>query len=168
LLVAKKSWKDTAELLGIAAIVASLVFVGFQLRQDREIALANSLAASEASFTAINALISDHAVVWSKGQKSEELSEAETVIMTRLVSTLHRRARYTAAMRRNLGKPGKAALRDLAIELYDNPGARRIWETRTEKEIAYWERMAPDDIYWRRDYRDEVLAELAKLDGAKE
>ena len=166
--MAKKSWKDTAELLGIAAIVASLVFVGFQLRQDREIALAESLAASEASFTAINALISDHAAVWTKGQKSEELSEAETVIMSRLVSTLHRRARYTAAMRRNLGAPGSAPLRDLARELYYNPGARRIWEAETEKEMADWETMAPDDVYWRGNYRDEVLAELAKLDGVKE
>jgi len=165
--MANPSWKDNAELVGIVAIVASLIFVGFQLRQDREIALAESLDASEASFTAINALISEHAAVWLKGQKNEDLSETETVIMTRLVSTLHRRARYTAAMRRNLGAPGSAPLRDLAIELYNNPGARRVWETRTENEIAYWDRMAPDDRYWRHDYREEVLAELAKLDGMK-
>ena len=31
------SWKDIAELTGIAAIVASLVFVGMQLQQDRGI-----------------------------------------------------------------------------------------------------------------------------------
>ena len=29
------NWKDIAELIGIAAIVASLVFVGLQMRQDR-------------------------------------------------------------------------------------------------------------------------------------
>jgi hypothetical protein len=29
------NWKDIAELVGIAAIVASLVFVGMQMRQDR-------------------------------------------------------------------------------------------------------------------------------------
>jgi hypothetical protein len=34
----KIGWKDVAELLGIAAIVASLVFVGFQIQQDRVIA----------------------------------------------------------------------------------------------------------------------------------
>ena len=28
------SWKDIAELIGIAAIVASLVFVGVQIRQE--------------------------------------------------------------------------------------------------------------------------------------
>ena len=31
----KTNWKDVAELIGIAAIVASLVFVGLQMQQDR-------------------------------------------------------------------------------------------------------------------------------------
>ena len=34
------NWKEFAELIGIAAIVASLVFVGLQLKQSQEIALA--------------------------------------------------------------------------------------------------------------------------------
>jgi hypothetical protein len=34
------NWKDIAELLGIAAIVASLVFVGLQMKQTHEIAIA--------------------------------------------------------------------------------------------------------------------------------
>ena len=162
-----RNWKGAGEFIGMGAIVASLIFVGFQLRQDREIALAESLTAAEASFTSIDALISDHVVVWLKGRKNEELSEAETLIMSRLVSTLYRRARYTAEMRRKLGTPGTAALRDLAIELYENPSARRIWEAQAEKEIAYFETMAPDDD-WRRNYRDEVRAELAKLDSVNE
>ena len=38
-------WKDTAELIGIVAIVASLVFVGLQLRQSHKIALATQYQA---------------------------------------------------------------------------------------------------------------------------
>jgi hypothetical protein len=34
------NWKDIAELVGISAIVASLVFVGLELRQSHEIAIA--------------------------------------------------------------------------------------------------------------------------------
>lgn len=34
----KLSWKDYAELIGIAAIVASLIFVGLQMQQSQEIA----------------------------------------------------------------------------------------------------------------------------------
>ena len=33
------SWKDIAELIGIAAIVASLVFIGLQMKQSQDIAL---------------------------------------------------------------------------------------------------------------------------------
>jgi len=39
------NWKDTAELFGIFAIVASLVFVGLQLRQSHKIALATQYQA---------------------------------------------------------------------------------------------------------------------------
>ncbi len=38
-------WKDSAELIGIVAIVASLVFVGLQLRQSHDIALATQYQA---------------------------------------------------------------------------------------------------------------------------
>ena len=35
-------WKSTAELIGIAAIVASLIFVGLQLKQSQDIALSQA------------------------------------------------------------------------------------------------------------------------------
>ena len=34
------SWKDIAEVFGFAAIVASLIFVGLELRQSQRIAVA--------------------------------------------------------------------------------------------------------------------------------
>jgi hypothetical protein len=36
--VKPKDWKNIAELAGIAAIVASLIFVGLQMKQEQEIA----------------------------------------------------------------------------------------------------------------------------------
>lgn len=41
----KNSWKDVAELIGIAAIVASLVFVGLQMKQSQDIAIAEQYQA---------------------------------------------------------------------------------------------------------------------------
>jgi hypothetical protein len=38
--LASTTWKEIAELLGIAAIVASLIFVGLQMKQSQEIAIA--------------------------------------------------------------------------------------------------------------------------------
>ena len=43
--MAQKNWKDTAEIVGIVAIVASLIFVGLQLKQSQDIALAASYQA---------------------------------------------------------------------------------------------------------------------------
>jgi hypothetical protein len=160
------NWKVAAELVGISAIVASLIFVGFQLKQDRDVAIAESTQASEASSAEFNALIAEYADVWLKGRNDEGFSETDLIIMRRLVDALHRRARYTAQMRRQLGKSGKAALRDLAIILYENPGARRIWDAQTENEAIYFEKMEPSDDF-RRGYRNEVLVELAKLDELK-
>ena len=38
-ILSNSNWKDIAELIGIAAIVASLLFVGLQMKQSQEIAL---------------------------------------------------------------------------------------------------------------------------------
>jgi hypothetical protein len=46
------SWREVAELIGVAAIVASLLFVGLELRQSREIAISEAYqmrAATEVS-----------------------------------------------------------------------------------------------------------------------
>ena len=34
------AWKDIAEIVGITALVASLIFVGLQIRQEQAIAIA--------------------------------------------------------------------------------------------------------------------------------
>lgn len=49
------NWKDIAELIGITAIVASLVFVGLQMKQSQEIAL--SVANQTRTDATINMLI---------------------------------------------------------------------------------------------------------------
>lgn len=37
----KFNWRDLAEIIGFASIVGSLIFVGMQLRQSQEIAIAS-------------------------------------------------------------------------------------------------------------------------------
>jgi hypothetical protein len=36
----RATWKEGAELIGVLAIVLSLIFVGFQIKQSQEIAMA--------------------------------------------------------------------------------------------------------------------------------
>ena len=61
-------WNKLAELLGAVTIVASLVFVGIQIRQDHVIARSELGAESFAGFAHINQLMTDpdFAAVWAK------------------------------------------------------------------------------------------------------
>ncbi len=68
-------WKDVLELIGIAAIVASLIFVGLQLKQSQDIALSASILASRVE---TNSSISDHSDVWAKGNSGADLDGGET------------------------------------------------------------------------------------------
>ena len=81
------NWKDTAELIGIAAIVASLVFVGMQLKQSQDIALSQASQARTAM--SIDTLISTtenanyiSAVAKGRSGRRAELTIEEQVTMS--------------------------------------------------------------------------------------
>jgi hypothetical protein len=71
-------WKSIAELIGIAAIVASLIFVGLQMRQTHEIALATlyqmrSDAARELRLVRVDPMMLDRSE--SKARNGESLDD---------------------------------------------------------------------------------------------
>ena len=81
------NWKDTAELIGIAAIVASLVFVGMQMKQSQDIALSQASQARTAM--SIETLISTienanyiSAVAKGRSGRRAELTIEEQVTMS--------------------------------------------------------------------------------------
>ena len=64
-------WKGIAEIAGMAAIIASLVFVGFQLRLEQRTALA-TLGQSEITTRAeLNISVSEHAEIFDKANRGE-------------------------------------------------------------------------------------------------
>ena len=73
------NWKDIAELLGIGAIVASLIFVGLQIQQDQEIAIAATYGTLAESTANIADLIDRNAEVWQRGLDDEELSSSDRI-----------------------------------------------------------------------------------------
>lgn len=116
-------------MVGIAAIIASLVFVGLQLRQAQEIALTELGASIHASRVETNAAISDHAEVWSRGNAGEELTRAEEANYLALLHSYHWRHVIGFNQRRRFGETQVMAsiVADFAIFLVDNPGARKYW-----------------------------------------
>lgn len=154
---------DWMQIIGIFSVVASLLFVGMQLKQEEQIALSQIHQADEASSTQIDLAVAENAEIWLKSNNGDSLNEAERLIMSRLVAAMYRRARLETNMRRTLGQFSDASIVDFAIELHENPGAREFWEAQAAAEAAYFRELRPDDPY-RESYHQDVLAELEKLD----
>ena len=159
-----KGWREVAELIGIAAIVASLVFVGLQLRQEQNIAVA-ALGQSEiASRTDLNLGMSEFAEVWDKSNRGEPLSGAESLIMESLIDAWFRRALIGSQDREGLGGGSDSTSRRLfSVFLYQNTGARCIWEIQREKERKYIQHLNPRSTFIN-DFAEEVRLDLMSLD----
>jgi hypothetical protein len=54
------NWKDIAELVGISAIVASLIFVGMQMEQSQRLAWADSVLTMGANLVEEGSLRAEH------------------------------------------------------------------------------------------------------------
>jgi hypothetical protein len=124
----KSDWKGTAELVGIAAIVASLVFVGFQLRQDEGIAELNGRSVFVDTTIELARLFSDNEEVWRKGLRNDPLTESEQVTFNALIRVFYIHSLNTYGRRRvgvgNRGNPMKIP-KLVAIYMYQYPGLRR-------------------------------------------
>jgi len=125
------NWKVTAELIGIAAIVASLIFVGLQLRQDQEIAVSQIYADWDDTRIEWARLINENDEVWIRGLSGGDLNEQERLRFESLADTWFHmeNGRYIRARRISLASPRDIALRDAAF-LLDHPGLRRWWDVR--------------------------------------
>jgi hypothetical protein len=75
---------DWMQVVGIFAVVASLIFVGFQMKQTHEIALAESLVNVSAIGIEERGLIAAHADTWQKACLGEQLTAQERVIVANI------------------------------------------------------------------------------------
>ena len=128
------NWKDIAELIGIAAIVASLIFLGFQMRQDKQIAEAQILSERDDTTIDLARLINESADIWMKGLNGEVLSELEQVKFNALARAfyLDRVYRYERAKRVGTGQPEVIAS-FMAFYLYQYPGLRQAFDRQQAK-----------------------------------
>jgi uncharacterized membrane protein YecN with MAPEG domain len=82
-------WKDFAELIGITAIVLSLVFVGLQLRQSQVIAQSDIALQELESTIEAHGQINDYVDVWISGLAGKKLSDRNAVIFENLLVNLN-------------------------------------------------------------------------------
>jgi hypothetical protein len=72
--------RDWLQLVGMLAVVASLLFVGLQIRQSDEIAMSELLDNAAIRNLELSTLRADHADIWQKACLGGELSSSERVI----------------------------------------------------------------------------------------
>ncbi len=121
-------WNEIAELVGIAAVVGSLIFVGLQMRQDQEIALAQAFVDTSAVITDLNQLITNNKAVWINGLDGAELSLEENLTFRALCRANYMRkiSHWVRAQRLDAGDPSFIA-QSFAYEIYIYPGLRRYF-----------------------------------------
>jgi hypothetical protein len=160
-------WKDIAELVGIAAIVLSLVFVGLQLKQDRVVALGQTYQSSLQSAIELHAAMAEHAEVWAKARTTSELTEAETAVVNQLVAMWRVRAFFESQSGRaiNDGRWRGPAER-FAIVLHENATAKKLYLEGIQRDERYLGELNAGDGMLR--LHREVLASLEKLEALED
>ena len=131
------SWKEFVELIGIAAIVASLVFVGLQLRQEQEIAIVDTHGAMSQSSIDLMLKIGDNMTIWMRGLEGRELSPEDAGVFVALAAAVkeHHQRMYVRWNRLGPVDPDESASR-FAYALYIFPGLRKAYESAEQFETS--------------------------------
>ena len=159
-----KVWKDAAELVGILAIVCSLIFVGLQLQQDRDIALTGFWSGAVGNSAEIAALLEGNGGLWRRGLDGEALSESEIVEFNAIATAVewHLSSEYQRA--RAFGdRDADAYVRDYGFAIYSYPGLRRYFRDSIDR-IGFTDKgfgLSPDN----GPFGTAVLKRLGDLDS---
>jgi len=158
------SWKNYIEAFGVLALIASLLFVGYQLQQDRQIAGAQVTTEAAAATYELFALMSDGRDIWVRGLKGEELTDADQIVLKAIAIAIYTRHFYYYQTR-NLLKSGSADLvvEQYAFDLYQYPVLRRIFDQEGDLIDA---RNRFFDRPINRGFRAKVNERLEELDRA--
>ena len=126
-----KNWRNLIEFIGIFALIASLVFVGFQLQQDQRLAEAQIYADFDDTQIELSRLVIENVEVWLAGSNLQELSEADSQTFEAVAMAVM--AKYNGLMARAVRlktDPVEDYALDYAFLLYNNEGLQNSFRTR--------------------------------------
>ena len=155
---------DWMQVFGIFALVASLVFVGFQIRQDRSIALVESMATRADTVSGLADMIGNNPALWIRGLDDDELSEEEKVTFHAMCEAVE--SQFVSMFRRYRdiggGPPSNSPTGRYAFALYTHSGLRRAWNSQITYAQARDSALGMDGS--GRQFREEVNSHLARFD----
>jgi hypothetical protein len=151
-------WKELFEVFGMIAIVASLIFVGLQLQQDRHLIRAELGAHSQDFSAMIDLALGDPDVsrAWAKMlERPEDLSVEEMLRVNSILAAARRsflRECYLVALEVFVECEG--LIHGQATQYFGSKYAQSWWRTRAEM-IG----VRPDP-YGTRDLIDEIVTDI--------
>ena len=160
------NWKTVAEFAGISAIVASLIFVGLQLRQEQAIAIVDTYGSVVESNAAVLSLIGARPDIWEKGLLGDELSTSDEIVFSGMVRAVFSHYTHMSIRFSRIG-PGDSeiVMENLAYAIYIFPGLRRQWEAdndfRDQMDAAHNRSVVPFD------FRPGINRRLSNLDNLR-
>ena len=158
------NFREFAELIGVASIVASLIFVGLELRQTQQVAQLDAEATRAAWYFDNRDSINAHPEIWLKGNSGDQLSETEQVIYSNLIRNLHTNNNFTWRRDQALGVTGADfAAEDLAWFLHKYPAARMEWESQMQEFAERRKALGRDSL--QSGFHDVVKASIEKFDA---
>jgi len=140
-------WKTIAEFVGLASIVASLIFIGLQLRQSDAIARAELWTNLHANEIEVDQAFIEHADIWSRGNTGESLNDHEDGIFRRLIKLRNDHYYYSMSSARALDllDGGESIIIiQLASWLNEHPRAKALWLEREANLQSNRRRLDPD------------------------
>ena len=167
------NWRTFAEVVGISAVVGSLLFVGIQIHLDRQVASSQVNMSALEGRVAVEAAISEHVDLWTKAAKLEELTESETQVLRNLIKMAESKSFFESLAGGEVrGRSGTERFEDtsaiisgFSILLFENPGARRIWMADSARHNAYRETISTNLAM--HQFNAAVRRQLEKLDEGR-
>ncbi|NIU12362.1 MAG: hypothetical protein GWN81_26780 [Phycisphaerae bacterium] len=152
------------QVIGIFAVVASLIFVGIQLIQSQNIANADRFQQSISARAAINDSISENASIIAKANNGEDLTESEYLKLSRTLDSIWAQGFFGRQSALLVGGPSQGPEAGLAIFLFENPGVRKIWGEIYKERQQNWAVVFRPDSPLHESIR-RVNEHLADLDS---
>ena len=161
---------DWMQVVGIFALVASLVFVGLQMRQARDVAISAGNLANAANKIERNNVIIENPDVWVRGSSGEDLDQNDEAVFRNIVRNAIDVAFFEVVRTRRLGANDIAdsIIADFSAFLFKNPGARRIWMEEEQDTQEYRTLLVPNQNRGHIIFVETVKSNLAKMDQSRE
>jgi len=132
----KNRVKETVELVAVFSIVASLIFVGLQVKQEREVARTEAVVAAAESRKYMAELISENRKIWVSGLAGEPLADIDNVAFESLADAHYMDvfAKWYRASELGHTSPDRFPFQ-YARFLIENPGLLAYWHEQAAREF---------------------------------